>query len=310
MAVNFFKTLHSVLSEGIRGVCRANRIDEDEAIALVKYYRAVNSSAYRSDDPQLNYNDPACREAYLYAYVGAHANLIDNAIYRFDELSALVGSKAHSKDGVLEVCSLGGGPGSELLGFVKFIDRMARTDNECQVDIKFLLIDKVQEWDESWNALVNGLEETFEDEYGNSRRDWPIVVHRSFLSLDLLSAASFRQMPTRFAGIDIFVFNHTVSELLANLEDFQKVFNLLVEHASDHTWFLFIDRNQMEVVKSVEDLLDNIELWPRTFIHEQSTMDIDEQKSDLGRWYERFERDPKLTWNVFYALAKKQTLPF
>ena len=308
MAVRFFKTLNGVLTQGIKGACRTRKINEDAAIELVRYYLDANTYAYYSDDPQLQYNDPLCRIAYLYAYVGAHANLVDNALLYFDPLSSIVRKKIRS-GGVLEVCSLGGGPGSELLGFVKFIDRIC--DPEDRIDLRFTLIDKVQEWDESWNALVNGLEENFTEDYGSSRRDWPIVVHRSFLSQDLLQIRSFRQYTTRFEEVDIFVLNHTVSELMANMADFSKVFELLVDQARDGTLFLVIDRNQVEVVNAVNNILQHIELEEvGDLYYQRSTMDMEEQKSHLGQWYERIGRSPKLTWNVFYGLARKRELPF
>ena len=244
----------------------------------------------------------------MYAYVGAHSNLVDNAFYHFEPLFQLAQRKARSL-GTLEVCSLGGGPGPELLGFVKFFNRML--NDKDRIDIRFSLIDKIPEWDESWQALVDGLEKTFVDQWGTSRRNWPIAVHRSFLSLDLLSLKEFGNFVTRFSQVEIFILNHTVSELMATFDAFQEVFHLLVQRASDNTYFLFIDRNQAAVFDAVRMLLQHQDLeMSGDPVFEQSNMDSDEQKTDLGIWYKRMGRDPKLTWNVFYTLARKWTFPF
>ncbi len=307
MAISFFKTLDYVLSQNISEIRRFHRISEDDAIHRAKQFLVENSAAYYSENPSLHYNDPLCRFAYLYTYVGAHANLVDNAFYRFNSLGDFVENKLQGGQ-TLHICSLGGGPGSELLGFVKFIERVGHP--KSRVDLSFTLIDTIPEWDETWHALVQGMEETFKTKYGASRRDWPIVVHRSFLPLNLTRLDDFKHFAARFKEIEIFILNHTVSELLAYKDDLRKVFNNLVERAPDGTYFLFIDRNQQPVLDLVNSLLNNSELVSFETKIENKNMDGDEQKSDLGRWYSSMGRDPKLTWKAFYSLAQKKAFPF
>ena len=186
---------------------------------------------------------------------------------------------------------------------MKFIDRERAADS--RVDIDFTLIDKVQHWDETWHALVGGLEATFNDMYGPSRRDWPIVIHRSFLPLDLAQADELRHYPDRFTGIDIFVLNYTVSELMFFGEQFLRTFEVIVEVAASGALFLVIDRNEQSVKEYVDALMNDGRLIRLGFAEEQTNMDGDEQKINLGKWYRLMRRDPKLTWNVFYYLAQK-----
>lgn len=307
MGVRFFKILDYVLRQGIANICRVRRISEDQAIIEAREYLMANSAEYYRDDPCLQYNDPFCRIAYLYAYVGAHANLMDNAFYVFPELRDFVRQLVHNS-GSLTVCSLGGGPGAELLGFVKFIER-ERESNDL-VDLSFVLIDNVPEWDETWYALVNGLEQAFKDTYGGVRRTWPVIVNRSFLSLDLTRADDFRQFIGRFGDVHIYVLNHTVSELMAHADRFAEVFEVIVDKASDGTYFLVIDRSQAEVSGLADRLLQSCGLVNLGAREEKKNMDGDEQKTDLGEWYLRMDRDPKLRWNAFYALAQKMELEF
>lgn len=307
MGIKFFKTMNYVLFQGIADICRYYKIEENEAISKVKDYLKENSSAYYSDDPKLEYENPLCRIAYVYAYVAAHANLIDNAFYKFENLKDYIKNKIDN-NGTLKVCSLGGGPGSELLGFVKFIERERKPDN-C-IDVNFSLIDNISEWDETWQALANGLDETFKLEYGSSRRDWPVIVHRSFLPLNLCKPDDFQQFIARFSDVDIYVLNHTVSELLGKIKEFKEVFNILVQRASNGAYFLFIDRDQTMVLDIVKQLLKTDDLVAYELYQEEKTMDWDEQKIDLGKWYEQIEWTPKLKWKAFYALAEKYVLPF
>jgi hypothetical protein len=308
MPISFFRTLNSVLTQAIANICRVYRIDESDAVSQARQYLIENSAAYYSDTPDLRYDEPLCRIVYLYAYVGAHANLVDNAFYKYQELHNLVMNRLQN-DGTLHVCSLGGGPGSELLGFVKFIERERGTND--RVDISFSLIDNVTHWDETWHALINGLENTFEASYGSSRRNWPIVVHRSFLPLDLTRIDEFQHFPARFNEVQIYVLNHTVSELICHSDEFKEVFDAIVERAAEEALFLFIDRNQGEVRDLIDELITTNGLAALGTYQEQTNMDIDEQKTDLGKWYYLMERDPKLTWNAFFALAQKPiSIPF
>jgi len=308
MGVKFFEAINSVLSQSLRDICRVYRLSEDEAVEKIREYLVKNSREYWSDSPSLRYDDPLCRMAYLYAYVSAHANLVDNAFYLFPELKRFVLDKMR-KEGMIRVCSFGGGPGSELLGFVKFIEREAKPGD--RLDIYFVLIDKVREWDESWHALVNGLEQDYEAAYGSSRRDWPVLVHRSFLPLDLTSVEEFKSFPSRFRDVDVYVLNYTVSELVAHREEFFKVFALVVERAESPAYFLFIDRNQPEVVEAIQDCIKCAGLVECGHTTQNTNMDLDEQKTDLGKWYILMGRNPKLTWNAYFVLAEVvEPIPF
>lgn len=305
MTTNFFKTLNSVLSHGLEDICNTANISQEEAIERCRRFLAENSAQYFSENgnPQLKYPDPFCRWAYLYTYVAAHANLIDNALTYLPELYQFVIDCVHSSSRI-SVCSLGGGPGSELLGFVKFIDRHHNVSD--QVDIQFLLVDRISQWDDSWHSMIRGLEETFRDQYGPNRRYWPVQISRSFLPLNLLDPETFWGFSARFRDTDIFVLNHVVSELLGNPDELQRVLDLVVERAGDCSYFLFIDRNQQQVVDLTHQLISKSpDLYLQQHIDHRTNMDSDEEKKDLGSWYTLMKRDPKVRWNAFFTLARK-----
>jgi hypothetical protein len=235
----------------------------------------------------------------------AHANLIDNAFYKFPALEQFVVNQIRDV-GELQVCSFGGGPGSELLGFVKFIER--RRQNTSPIWLNFALIDKVCAWDESWQKLIDGLKSTFREHY-DSREQWPVAIERSFLSLDLTRIQDFQQFPVRFKDIQIYVLNYVISEIMSYAETFTLVLAHIVKLASEGAFFLFIDRNQREVVSVIRQIITSTGLRCIGTAMEQSFMDRDEQKADLGRWYHLFDRSPKVTWDAFFALAQKGELP-
>jgi len=302
MPIAFFKTLEPVLSQYIAEISRDYRISKDDAFDRAKKFPADNGNQYCTDDPALKHGDPLYRHVYLYTHVGVHANLIDKAFCKSRTLHALVKNKLDGQK--LNVCSLGGGPGSELLGLVKYVERVRKGDS--RIEVAFKRIDTVPLWAQSWEALVRGLEETFGATYGIDRRDWPVVIHRSFLPLDLARVDDFLQFPTEFKEPELFILNHAVSELIAAKDLFREVFNHLVDRASDGACFLIIDRNQPKVLKTVEELLNHKDLDNLGTITESTNMDGDERASTLGEWFElMWRRHPKLTWKAFFTMARK-----
>lgn len=303
MPINFFTTINSVLDQAISDICRVQRISEANALERARQFLVDTSAQYYSEDPHVAYEDPLCRWAYLYTYVGAHANLLDNALCNLDPLQNFLLSKIHSSQS-LSICSLGGGPGSELLGFVKFIER-TKNPGDC-INLQFSLIDRVPQWDDSWHALVNGLENTFKSNYGASRQNWPIIINHSFLPLDMLDVNCFGGFLSRFGSTELFVLNHVVSELLAHPNEFQTVFNTIVNLAPDNAFILIIDRNQGDVVTLCNRLIDeNGEVIKVAEYSESRSMDPDEQKQNLGKWYQQMNHNPKLKWRAYYYLAQK-----
>jgi hypothetical protein len=197
-----------------------------------------------------------------------------------------------------------GGPGSELLGVVKFIERLCQNGGSIELD--FALVDSIPEWSETWKSLLKGLEDTFRVEYGNDRQNWPIRVHRSFLPLDLTKVKDFRQYATMFNDIDIFIFNYTVSEVAAYKDAFQEVFNYLVDKSSHDAYFLFIDRNQRSIRNLVEELIKHRDLID--FGIKIENHHIEEPLSNLGIWQTRIGVRPKRDWRAFYGLAQKDPI--
>jgi hypothetical protein len=308
MTINFFQTLNSVLNQAVADVCKDMRIGEYEAIEKIKEFLKNNSDSYFSDVTRLSYDDPLCRAAYIYTYVGAHADQFQIALTKFSELSEMILGK--TQNGKLNICSLGGGPGSELLGFAKFFD-LARKDSQC-LDVDFLLVDQKNEWDETWYALVKGLDCSYREKFGDSRRSWPLLVDRSFLSLNLTEKSDFEKYSSRFSDVDLFVLNYVVSELKNNLRSFYSCLNILVEKSKPGAYFVFIDRNEDKIRNITHKIINSIPFLceKSSFLEERGRIDKTEQCVDWGTWPERLNRKPKLKWNAFYILAESVNLPF
>jgi hypothetical protein len=308
MAISYFRILRSVILDAVGSFCDCQGITQDEAFATVREYLHSNRAEYYTDSPNLNYEDPLCRIAYLFTYVAAHANVFENALYAYDELKGVIEAVATSGGEQFEVCSLGGGPGSELLGLARFIER--RKSPGSFACVEFVLIDRIREWAETWDALYHGLQDYFRDVYGSDARLWPLLVSRSFLPVDLTKTGDYANFATMFSQ-RLFVLNYVVSELLSSMEEFAQVFNIIAQGAPQGAHFIFIDRGEKRLEDYVERLVRESDLEFCGIRHKNESMDTDQDKADLGKLLDLVgDNSPQLTWRAFFALARKPEIPF
>jgi len=201
----------------------------------------------------------------------------------------------------IRICALGGGPGSELLGVVRFIESL-KLPQPAYLD--FTLVDKIKEWDESWHALKHGIDLQLQKEYGSNRSKWPAVISRSFLPLNVASATDFKDFATRFNGIDLFIFCYLVSELKEYVPNFEETLQLLVSRAAPGALLLFIDRDQKHIRETNDKLIkDNPLLALVDMKQERGSLDGDVR--DLGEWYINIPTLPRQKYLSYFILARK-----
>jgi len=102
---------------------------------------AMLSERYRhlvGKDKAIDYSLPATRLAYIYKYVTCHSNLVYTRIPRSSKLADLFNG------GTVRVACLGGGPGSDFLGILKYCMECGK-----KPDLKCQLFDREIAWGES-----------------------------------------------------------------------------------------------------------------------------------------------------------------
>ena len=109
-----FDLIRTVLDEAYADIGGSDADKDSEIrkqldLLSMRYGRLTDQSL----DP-ISYATASVRFAYLYRYVTAHANLVYTRIKRSPELTVLFDNSD------LSVSSIGGGPGSDLLGVLKY----------------------------------------------------------------------------------------------------------------------------------------------------------------------------------------------
>lgn len=300
MAINRCKSLQAVLSQTRDVICKVYGIDNDTAFEKTAEFITDNSNRWRLPEPNIDYGDPFCRMAYLYMNVAVHAALVERALNHYPAISECINEKIRTGS-EFRVCALGGGPGSELLGLVRYTESLAEREGVLYLD--FVLVDRIKEWDESWHALKEGIDSQLRDSYGGNRSNWPIAISRSFLPLDATDPEDFRNFATRFSGTDLFIVCYLVSELKGKSDSFESVISLLVRRANDGALILIIDRDEKEVREAIQMIFErNPAIVPIEVVHQRGQ--LEDSLEDFGEWYMNIESLPRNRWLAFFSLAR------
>lgn len=102
----------------------------------------------------IDYSELPTQAAYLYRYVIGHAEFVYEILTR---ARAAMGVPLFSA-GNLWVTSIGGGPGSDILGLIKYLKN---NNDELVKGISYTVVDKEQ----NWNHIIDLFCEHFEDEF-------------------------------------------------------------------------------------------------------------------------------------------------
>jgi hypothetical protein len=211
-----------------------------------------------------------------------------------------------SKEGTLHICSVGGGPGTELLGLAKYL---LRRPQSLPKKVAFTVLDNVPQWAETWDQLAEAIDEELGNALSERGEVSPTIVN-SFLQLDVLDEASYKDYLHKFRRTDIVVFNYLFSENKTQLKEATKALRHLLKVTPAGCIFVVIDRLEHDetFLKSVvKAFVDAGFAEPK--IHTlEGILDGDEQTVDMGelfstvlksprvKFYTDIYRDPTVFW--------------
>lgn len=294
---NLITIIANTLSKTCDVICETQGIQRAKVYELTQKFIEQNSEEWKNNTPAINYRNPYCRMAYIYMNVAVHSHLIKTSFIR-NKATILESFETNKK---YTISSFGGGPGSELIGVVSFLVENAQTILGTSLD--FLLVDKVAEWDDSWHALKDGIDDYLESTWGKEWRRWPFIISRSFLPLDVTLVDDFVNFGTRFRNTNLFLFSYICSELKAKENEFRAVVEYLTRQARTGALFLFIDRNETQVRKLVERIIGSIPIL-ETINSETFIGRIDYDLSKFGEWYINIESLPRRSWQTFTIIGR------
>jgi hypothetical protein len=237
---------------------------------------------------QVEYRDPAIRFAYVYKYVAAHGDYIVRILEDLrDEYGAAI-----FDDKVLRVSCIGGGPGSDIIAILKYLDEY-EGDEPVQKVICYLL-DREQAWADAWTELDESL-------------GVKVALNANFQPLNVMDPNSW-QSQKKFLQADLFTMSYFVSEVMSLDKEglVTKFWGQLFEHAKVGALFLYIDNGHTCFTSYFDNLWkasgldliikkDNARFIPR----------FSEQASEVAYYSAKFGHSPKIQSQVSYRVLRK-----
>lgn len=265
------------------GADAAVRISEQ-----IKYLSKSYGELNQSKREPVNYKNPATRFAYVYKYVASHG---DYVLQVLQALRKALG-KPIFQPGSLRVTCVGGGPGSDIIGLLKYLDEC--NDTEKVKKVTCYLLDREQAWADTWTELDDSL-------------SVDLLLHANFQPLDVTSPESWAHQK-KFLQADLFTMSYFVSEVMTLDQEgtVTSFWQTLFREAKPGALFLY-DDNGHDAFNSyfdgqwksagLECILNstNQDIWPS----------YNEQKTDLGEYLGMFGQSPKLKTSLTYRVLRK-----
>jgi len=227
----------------------------------------------------LDYSNPARRFAYVFRYTTAHANLVYRRILASNVLRAVFDRPK------VQITCVGGGPGSDFLGILKYCERAGKAP-----ELKCLLLDRDPAWGESWSDVDDKVQST-------------LRLATVFNSFDVTKPDEWRTF-TKHYNSDLFTLIYFVSEVYAMRTKAEPYFDALFSNMRHGSLLLFIDNNDSRFVEWFDQLTAKHGLVIVEKDAGVCKMPLEEEKRDLEPYFTKFGA-PKLDADVAWRVVRK-----
>jgi SAM-dependent methyltransferase len=277
--MNCFQLVKNVLDDLYESIPETSGYNRDDLIR--KALRYLERKYLGLAQGQIvQYNHQALRFAYIYRFVTSHANLIYQIISSSTDLSELF------KQRKVSVTCVGSGPGSDVLGIIKHI-LLARVEPM----LRCIMMDRKSIWENYWDVFARKLPSQ-------------VQVAYSFQTFDIIDAGTWATS-SRYLTSDLFTMSYFMSEINSLRIESEPFFVNLFRNVKAGALFLYIDNNSPHFYNWFDSLAaaNHIEIL-RSDEGRMYIMDLEEEKTDLGEYYEKFE-SPQLKPNVAFRICRK-----
>lgn len=294
-SLTYFGVVRELLDRAIPLLCQSRQITRDSALQnIASFLPRMRNEWFSGEPPVIPYEDPFCRVAYLYEHVPANASICEHTFRSDLGLCHFIQARIQ-KSGVLRVCALGGGPGTELLALSKFFLRTP--PHTARFDLDFVVLDRVSNWSDSWDGMRNIIR----------RHTSAFAINGTFVPIDVTRPDSFDNI-LNFFGFDLYIMNYLVSEILETqlLRDFADTLRRMTDPGPPGMKVLIIDRWQQVIVNASRELLATAGLRVYNERTLDGSMDTDEQvDKDLAPYVSQLGQRPRVRWSAFSLAGTK-----
>ncbi len=258
--------------------------DEAEKDVQIKHELANLSMEYgKLTDTKaggIDYSDPMKRFAYIFKYTVAHADYIMQLVRMSQPVK-----KLFTRSDV-EVACLGGGPGSDLLGVLKFMIASGSKSN-----LTCYIFDRERAWGDSWSRVAKKL-------------NAPFYMFPVFQQMDVTDSQTWASYQD-YLQADLFTLSYFMSEVWRIKSKAEPFFQHCMGRAKKGSLFLFIDNNSSQFYGWFDYLAEQNKLEKVEGGTTEFAFSNEEEKRDLGIYFEKFGW-PKRKSNAAYRIMRKK----
>jgi Putative SAM-dependent methyltransferase len=275
-----FQIVKSVLDEMYERIpCDS---EEEKDYLINQKLKELSSSYGRiSVENKINHSDLVSRFAYIYSYVTSHANIVSQIIGESSALQELFNRES------VNIACLGGGPGSDFLGILKYLAASKQTPK-----IKCSLYDKETGWGECWGDV-------------DDKVDSSLQLRTYFHTVDVTKEESWKHY-SKFLSSDFFTMIFFLSEVFSIKTQAEPFFLNVFQNARPGSILLFVDNSSKIFQNWFDEMARAANLDIITKAQKDDRIyDRAEQTTDLGVYLEKF-RPPRLKADLVLRICKKQ----
>jgi hypothetical protein len=265
-----------------QGIAKVDDLVRAQLASLTGKYSALNHAGRA----RIDYSSLPTQMAYVYRCAATHGDWLYKGLLNSGSLlKSLINGKP------LKVACVGGGPGSDMLGVLKFLERQAISPTRCEL----VLLDYEKGWFEVWKRFCKTVPADRRPKVSFTKLDLaggdPWTANLSFLDADVFTFS--------FSLSECWVFNGqgSVTNFVKMLAASMKKGALLVYNDNGGPSFtpnaeLAISGNKdLRLISSFDD--------------DRFLISGDEQISAVANFKERFGQNPKMFGNVSHRVWQK-----
>lgn len=278
--MNVFPLVKTVLDElYVRIPFESEEAKDEKILEMMRFLESEYPKL--GQGVKIDYRDITTRFAYIYKYVTAHANLVYQVINGSTNLAALFDQEK------VNVTCIGGGPGSDFLGIIKFLMRSEKTPF-----LRCSLFDREQAWGECWNDVDEKLEAQ-------------LRISTFSQPFDVTDARTWADQ-SKYLRSDLFTMIYFMSEIYGMRSYADPFFSNLFENARQGALFLYIDNNAAQFYSWFDSLAEKHSLSVlQTGRLDMAVNDLSEEKTDLAKYWEKFGY-PRIKANAAFRVCRKE----
>ncbi|XP_038055907.1 uncharacterized protein LOC119727901 [Patiria miniata] len=239
------------------------------------------SSQCRSD-----WSDPANRCAYVFLYLMQHCHLVFSSLQYTSKILNSWQNKSN-----LKICSIGGGPGSDLVGLTTFL----RKKGIFPPLLECLVLDLYPNWKDTWDMIYKRIPERFGVQY--KRCD---IVRDT-----ALTSISTRRFIRDADMLTMVKFFSTVSAFFRDEPGCGDLLRSFLHELKPGCFVLFIDNQHNSDTQFEQDFASPIGLGKVFEFRGKSTLPFGQYSSTVKRYCRDLNYKPMSSCEVLIQLYKK-----